>query len=69
MTLVVPQPSAMLYRLILGDNLYAKVVLGIPNVALHAQATEGYDSSWCSDASTWPAPTPQTGETIYYISG
>ena len=67
-TLVAPQPSAMLCRLILGDKLYAKVVLGMPNVALHAQATEGYDSSWCSNASTWPAPTSQTGEAVYYVS-
>lgn len=48
-------------RLILGDKLHVKAVLGMPNVALHAEATEGYDSAWCSDAAAWPAATPLTG--------
>ena len=52
----------MFCRLILGDTLYVKAVLGMPNVALHALATEGYDSNWCLNASSWPAATPVTGE-------
>ena len=49
-------------RLIIGDSLDVKGALGMPNVALHADATPGYDSAWCQHYNSWPAATPTTGE-------
>lgn len=51
-------------RLILGDSIDVKGALGMPNVALHADATPGYDSAWCRDYSSWPAATSTTGQTL-----
>ncbi|KAL3158206.1 hypothetical protein ABBQ38_010462 [Trebouxia sp. C0009 RCD-2024] len=53
--------------LILGDSIDVKGALGMPNVALHADATPGYDSAWCRDYSSWPAATSTTGTPLYPI--
>ncbi len=58
----------MLCRLIVGDDMDVKAALGMPNVALHADATPGYDSSWCSNADIWPEATSSTGKSHSALS-
>ncbi|DBA71326.1 hypothetical protein WJX79_000596 [Trebouxia sp. C0005] len=53
--------------LIVGDNLRVKGALGMPNVALYADAATGYDSAWCSNAIHWPAASATTGRPLYPI--
>ncbi|DBA87659.1 TPA: hypothetical protein ACH3X1_004668 [Trebouxia sp. C0004] len=53
--------------LIVGDNLKVKGALGLPNVALYADAAPGYDSAWCSNADHWPTASTTTGRPLYPI--
>lgn len=48
--------------LIVGDNMNVKGALGMPNVALYADAAPGYDSAWCSNADQWPKASSTTGD-------
>lgn len=50
--------------LIVGDNLNVKGALGMPNVALYADAAPGYDSAWCSNADHWPTASTTTGSAV-----
>jgi len=54
--------------LIVGDNLKVKGALGMPNVALYADAAPGYDSAWCSNANHWPKTSTITGSAICALS-
>ncbi len=54
--------------LIVGDNLNVKGALGMPNVALYADAAPGYDSAWCSNANHWPTASTTTGSAVCALS-
>ena len=54
--------------LIVGDNLNVKGALGMPNVALYADAAPGYDSAWCSNADHSPTATTTTGSAVCALS-
>ncbi len=54
--------------LIVGNNLNVKGALGMPNVALYADAAPGYDSAWCSNADHWPTASPTTGSAVCALS-
>ena len=44
-----------------------KAALGLPNVALHADATPGYDSAWCRE-DQWPQAATTTGMPALMLS-
>ena len=45
-----------------------KGALGMPNVALYADAAPGYDSAWCSNADHSPTATTTTGSAVCALS-